>query len=123
MNEFGELLREFFKGERSLEPETDRAALEESRRGFDRRMRTVRTMTWTAVAFMTGVMVWAGAGLLGDSLSGQRLAIRATLVLLALVAIGLQKLWLIVMQNQTAVMKELKRIQIRMIDLSERKDS
>ncbi len=119
MSEFGDLIKEAFAGEEPFDPRPTRDALEMSIRKFDRRMRTVRWMTWLGVTFMGVVSILTIVGVLRApaDVSPRTLALYLMVFAIAFSAIGFMKFWLVMMQNDIGLRKELKRVQMMMLNL------
>ncbi len=118
MNEFAEMLKEAFVGEEPFDPRPGREALQASIRKYDARMKTVRYMAIFAVSFMSVVGVYCFIWLLRapDETSTRLLLIDAIVFGWALGAVGFSKLWFAMMHNDIGLRKELKRVQMMMLD-------
>ncbi|MEQ8764386.1 MAG: DUF6768 family protein [Planctomycetota bacterium] len=118
MSDFGDMIREALLGEETFDSgpgkETVRAALEK----FDRRMWTVRVMSWSGTALMTALAIWMVVLIFGmpDDASPKNLALYVSGLAFALLAIGMIKGWWFLMQNHFAVMKEIKRTQLMILE-------
>ena len=106
-----------------LEPERSREALQASVRQFDVRMRTIRNLAWFAIAFLGALSIYAIVKLLlaDDSTSTRVLIIWAVIFLWGMSGVGTVKFWLFLMQNNVSIQKELKRMQIRLAEIAERR--
>jgi hypothetical protein len=115
------MLKEAFVGEAPFESHPPRAVLEASIRKFERRMRAVRYMSWFAVAFGGVVIIAALARFfqLPPDASVKTLLIYAVAFLWGLGIVGMSKMWLLMMINDIGVRKEVKRIQLMLIDRDE----
>lgn len=114
MNDFQEMIREAFAGEKPYDPSPDRGALEAAIRSFERRDRIMRLLMWFAVTAMTVLAVWSGwsFAVADDATSVKTLILYATVFLWASFGIGLAKLMLFTTQRGFSIMKELKRAQL-----------
>ena len=125
MSDFTDLIKDALRGGDlgGAGPEGDpsKRALEASLEGFDRRMRTVRGLSYGLVTGMFIVALYALYRLLtfegGDT---KMLAVFAVIFLWANTGIALGKQWFWQMQNDIAIRKELKRIQLQLLALVER---
>ncbi len=116
MNEFKEMLKEAFVGEEPYDPSPGREALLASLRKLEGRDRTLRWMMWFAVTFMMAVAVWAGWSFFQAEESDVReLVLYATLFAFACQGIGWAKMFLFTTQKDLSVLKELKRVQMMML--------
>ena len=118
MNDFFKMLEEALKGDEPSPPHPDREALESALRGFETRHRTVMTMTFLGVFFMSALCV-AMIVLLVRADDDVRLGVQLTylaLFVLGISSIGIIKFWMVVMHNHLAVMKELKRMQLQRLE-------
>ncbi len=119
MSELGDLLKEALIGADPLPRDQGEGALRIAVRTFERRWQTVRLMAWSMVAFMTLVFVvalvlfWNAPQDVGP----KQLVVYAVIFLWSALGIGFGKIWLVMMQNNIRVMKELKRVQILMLEL------
>ena len=120
MNEFLELLKEAFYKAEPFEAHPQQKELQRSVVQFERRVKVVRWMTWLPVTFMGVVLtiVLVSFFRLGDDASTKTLLIHAVLFLFSMLAIGSQKVWMCIMHNHYATMKELKRVQMLLLDRS-----
>ncbi len=118
MNEFAQMLKEAFVGEEPFDPRPGREALQASIRKYDARMKTVRYMAIFAVSFMGVVGVYCFIWLLRapDETSTRVLIIYALVFGWALGAVGFCKGWFAMMQNDIGLRKELRRIQMMMLE-------
>ena len=118
MNEFAEMLKEAFVGEAPFESTPPRAAIEASIRKFEKRMRTVRFMAWFGAAFGGLVMLVALVRLiqLPPDTNFKTLLLYAVAFFWGLGITGMIKMWLFIMQNDIGMRKELKRVQLMLID-------
>ncbi len=118
MNEFAEMLKEAFVGEEPFDPRPGREALQASIRKYDARMKTVRYMAIFAVSFMSIVCVYSFIWLLRapDETSTRVLLIDAIVFGWALGGIGFSKMWFAMMHNDIGLRKELRRVQMMMLD-------
>ena len=122
MSDFGNLIKEAFVDAEPFDPDPGREALRSSVEKYTRRMRTVRVMTWgVAVPFMGAVMIWSMISLLGapEETSASTLFLYGMLFVWSSTAIGFIKGWFAMMQNHILVMKELKRVQLMLVEQSE----
>jgi hypothetical protein len=119
MSEFAEILKEAFVGEAPFDPHPGEEVLRASIDKFDRRLRTVRFMTWFAVGFMGAAMALAVVMFLRapPDASAKVLTAWAGLFLWAMAGIGFAKHWFAMMQNDIGLRKELKRTQLMILDL------
>jgi len=86
-------------------------------RKFDRRMRTVQVMVWFAVTFMGAASIFAGVPFFRTRGEGRSaMALYALLFLWTQSVVGFAKMWLFLMQNHIRTMKELKRVQMMMLE-------
>jgi hypothetical protein len=120
MSEFYEMLKEAIVGAEPYRPDEGRAALEASVRKFEARLRTVRFMAIFAVSFATVAWI-AGLVLLvraDDSVSPRELLLYAGLAVFGFAIVGFAKMWFANMMNHLTVMKELKAVELRVLELS-----
>ena len=113
------MIKEAFVDAEPFDPDPGREALQSAVDRFTRRMRTVRVMAWViAVPFMATVMIWALVSLLRapEDTSTGTLLLYGVLFLWASIGVGFIKGWFAMMQNHLSVMKELKRLQLMMLD-------
>ncbi len=110
MSDFADLVRETFTGTPGLPPveplETRVAAL-------DRRMKTVGSMTWigVTVGFVVAVVMVVLLVTAAPSTEVKWLVLEGTVIVWAVVAIAMIKLWHFQMQSDVATMKEILRVQ------------
>lgn len=119
MSEFGSFLKEAFVDAEPFDPDPGREALRSSVEKFTRRMRMVRWMAWgLAVPFMTAVMIWSLVSLLGASAETDTstLFLYGMLFVWSSTGVGFVKGWFAMMQNHIVVMKELKRVQLMLVE-------
>ena len=118
MNEFAQMLKEAFVGEEPFDARPGREALQASIRKYDARMKTVRYMAIFAVTFMSVVFFYCFIWLLRapDDTSTRVLIIYAVIVGWAMGAIGFSKGWFAMMHNDIGLRKELRRIQMMMLE-------
>jgi hypothetical protein len=118
MSEFAQILKEAFVGDEPFRPETDRATAEASVRKFENRMRTFRRMTTLLVGGMFIVLVYCVVGFLrlpvDANVKTQLTYVGAFIWAGSGITIG--KLWFAMMHNHVAVMKEMKRIELMMLE-------
>ena len=118
MSDFTEMIKEAFVGEEPYDPTPGRAAIEESIRKFERRDRTLRFLMWFVVTFMVAVGIWAAWQFwhadAGEST--KMLLLYAVAFLFAGQAVGWAKMFLFSMQKDLSVLKELKRLQLIMLE-------
>jgi hypothetical protein len=121
MNEFSQMIKEAFAGEEPYRTDLGRQALEESIRRFERRDRAVRLMSWFAVAFMSAVTIWAVVAFVRapQDASLKELLVYAAAFLWSMMGVGWMKMFLALMQNDIGIRKELKRVQLLMLEGSE----
>lgn len=118
MSEFKDMLKEAFRDDAPFDPSPGRAVLDASVQKFERRMRTVRWMAFFAVTFMSVVMV-AGLWLLldaSDDASARTVVLYGALFVWGYVGIGFAKGWFAIMHNHIGTMKELKRVQMMLLE-------
>jgi len=117
MSEFGDMLKEALMGDEPFAAAPGRNALEDSVKKFEQRIRTVRVMAAIAVTFMTLVALGGLIPLLrsDDDTSGRNLALYTILFLFGGMGISFGKLWFALMVNHIAVIKELKIVQLRVL--------
>jgi len=119
MSEFATLIKEALIGDEPFAAMPGREAVEASIRQFERRMRTIRRMTWTGVSLMFAVVVFAIVGFvrLDESASVRSIMIYLGLFIWGNVGVAMAKLWFATAHDNIALMKELKRVQILIIDV------
>jgi len=122
MSQFGELLKEAFVDTEPFDPNPDKEAVEASVRKFTRRMKTIRWMAIVAVSFMTAVFVWAAVSFVSASVdtATKTLLLYFGAAMFGMVGIAFSKTWFALMLNHVALMKELKRIQLMMLEQNAR---
>ncbi len=121
MSDFRNLIKEAFVDAEPFDPSPGREALQSSVDKFNRRMRTVRWMSWAvSVPFMTVVMIWALISLLQapEDTSTSTLILYGVFFVWASTGVGFVKGWFAMTQNHILVMKELKRTQLMMLERS-----
>lgn len=118
MNEFKALLREAFLGEEPFDPAPGRAALLASARSLEDRERVLRRLMWLAVTLMTAVAAWGAWSFFtaGDGASVKRLVLAATAFLFGVQGVGTLKMSLFSLQKDLSVLKELKRVQLMLLE-------
>ncbi|MCB9883170.1 MAG: hypothetical protein H6834_15385 [Planctomycetes bacterium] len=117
MSEFTEIIKEAFVGEGAFDPTPGRDALEAAVQKYDRRMRTVRWLAWFMVAAMTVVGVIAAIAFANaEAPLGKEHLAYAALFTIAYVGIGIGKMFLLFQQNHLSLMKELKRVELMILD-------
>ena len=118
MSEFGDLLREALVGDEEFDPSPGREALEAAVVGYERRLRTIRFMAMFAVLFMGAVSAVSLVFLLRapEGTGLRTLLIYALGFFFGMSGIGMSKLWFAMMMNQSAVLKEIKRVQLALLD-------
>ena len=118
MNEFKEMIKEAFLGEEPYDPSPGRAAIEESIHKFERRDRTMRFLMWFVVAFWGLIGTWAAWSFWhADSATSTKMLLLYTAAFLfAAQAIGWAKMFLFSIQKDLSVLKELKRVQLTLLD-------
>jgi len=121
MNDFTELLKEAFVGEEPYDPHPARADVQAALHRFESRDRTLRYMMWFAVAFMTAVAAWSAWRFFasGDEATTRELILYAALFLWANVGVGWAKMFLFTTQKHLSILKELKRVQLLILDAQE----
>ena len=118
MNEFTSMIREAFLGEEPFDANPGRQAIQLAIEKFERRDRVIRLLSWFCVAFMGGVALWAGLSFwkADETTSPKQLILYATLFLCAFGGVGFGKLMLFSLQANFAVMRELKRTHLALLD-------
>ena len=121
MTEFGEMIKEALLGEEPLEMHPAKETLERSVRKFEKRMRTVRFMAMFAVTFMSIVAVWVGVvfARAPEDTSTKTLLIYVAVFFWAFSVIGFGKMWFAMMQNDIGIRKEIKRMEVLLLELRE----
>ncbi len=122
MSEFGDLLREAFAGAERFDAHPGRADLERAVSKFEARDRTVRVLVWSVVTLATVPAAWAAYGLFAadDGTSTRMLVIQGVVLLFAMQSIAFMKAYLAEMRNHLDQMKELKRVQMLLLEESGR---
>jgi len=118
MSEFQDMLKEALIGDEPFQEHQNEAHLQEAVKRYDRRMKTVRFMTWFPVGFMTVLVVgclWRFA--VTDPSEVKELLVYALLFVFAMTAIGWSKLFLMMMHNHVESQKELVRVQMLLLAL------
>ncbi len=118
MSEFYEMLKEAIVGAEPYRPDPGGAALEASVKKFEARLRTVRFMaifavTFGSVASIAGVVLFLGTD---DMASTRELLLCAGLVWFGSSIVGFAKMWYAHMLNHLSLMKELKTVQLRILE-------
>jgi len=121
MNELSELLKEAFTGVDPYDADPRREGVEAALQRFDGRVRTVRWMAWIGVGFLFAVAVVTLVLLLRapDDASPRTLSVYVALFVWANVGIGMAKLWFAMMLNDIGIRRELKRMQLVLLELRE----
>jgi hypothetical protein len=122
---FAHMLREAFAGPEPFDPAPGRAALKAALREFERRDRVLRVLTWGTVLFMTllaGWAAWSFAHAPADA-DAKRLLLYAVVFLFATAGIGFGKLWLFTAQSQLALQRDLKRLELTLLQPGSAGDS
>lgn len=117
MREFADLLKEALTGAETVPSDADHAALQAAIAKFERRHVTIRWMAVLMVGFMTALAAWAGIGFFDapDDASVKTLLLYVAAFLFGLNGIAFGKLWFLMMHDQVAVLRELKRIQLQLL--------
>ncbi len=121
MSEFGEMIKEALLGEESFDPSPGAEAVKAVLQKFDRRMWTVRVLSWFVVAFMFALAIVMIVFLLqapADESPGL-LLLYAVLAVFGMTGVGMAKGYWFLMQNHFALMKEVKRTQLLLIEKAE----
>jgi len=120
LNEFGEMLKEALAGEAPLDPRPTPESLEASMRKFDQRSRAMRRLTFLGLAFMGTLSILTVVGVLRTpaDASPRTLALYLMAFGFTFSAVGSMKFWLFLMQNDIAHRKELRRIELMILDLA-----
>ena len=118
MSEFMELWKEALYKTEPFDVEPQRQQLEQSIQQFNRRLAVVRWMTLIPIVFMTGLGVWSAVSFLNlpQTASAKAVLLPVAGFLIAIMTIGMQKYWMMMMHNHLATMKELKRVQLMVLD-------
>ncbi len=118
MSEFGDLLKEALTGAETVPTDRGKQALEAAVAKFQRRERTVRWMAVIAVGFMSGLVIWAAVSFFRapDDTPLRTSLLHVVAFLFGMSGIGFGKLWFAMMHDHLAVMKELKRMQLMLLD-------
>lgn len=113
----GRLLEEAFGGPR-FDPAPGRAALEAGLREFERRERVLRLLAWGSVGIMALLAIWAAWGFASapEDASVKRLVLDAALFLWASLGVAFGKLWLFSAQAHLVTQRELKRLELALLD-------
>ena len=113
MSDFYAMIRETFSGSPGLPPGLDAVSLDERVAALDTRMRTVNSVTWLGALVMLGVAILGLVLLLGADAGTEVkwLVFYGVLIVWAVMAIAMVKLWHFNMQAETAAMKEILRNQ------------
>lgn len=114
-NEFTEMIKEAFVGEEPYESSPGREALLASIRSFEARDRTMRLLVWFVVTFMAALAAWAGWKFASES-STKMLILYATVFLWGMQGVGWAKMFLFSTQKSLSMLKELKRVQLTILD-------
>jgi hypothetical protein len=114
---FARMLKESLAG-MSFDPAPGREALEAGLREFERRERALRLLAWGTVGAMALLAAWAAWSFLSAPADAgvKRLVLDATLFLWASLGIAFGKLWLFTTQAQLATQRELKRLELALLD-------
>lgn len=121
MSDLFDFVREYLVGEKPSEPERSRAALDSAVNRYTRRMASIRALSWFQVALSTAFFFF-GIWLLftADGASSPReVGIALAIFLFGGIGVMFGKTALLISQYHTATQKELKRIQIRVLDVAE----
>ena len=123
MSEFSELLKEAFAGAEPFDAHPGREDLDAAVARFERRDRTVRGLAWTAVALLTVPVVWAvhGLAVAAPDAAPKGLVVKAVVLICGMSAIGFMKAFLYDMRNHLDQMKELKRVQMLLLEAAARR--
>jgi len=118
MNDFVEMIREALLGEEPHPPDPDREALEASMRKLDQRTRTARGLAAVMVLFGSAVFAWGLIALLraGEETHVTQAVLYGALFVVGASGVSFGKLWYAMMLNHHAVLKELKRAQLRTLE-------
>lgn len=118
MSEFTEMIKEAFVGEEPFDARPGRDVLQASIRKLETRMRTVRFMTWFAVAFFSVVWIYCLVWLLRapDTATTRQLVIYGVLMVWGFSGVGFGKFWFAMMHNDIGLRKEIKRTQLMMLE-------
>jgi len=118
MSEFSDLLKEAFAGAEPFDAHPGRADLEAAVTKFESRDRLVRYLAWTAVTLASVPTIWAIHGLVvaAPDAAVKGLMVKGIVLVIGMSAIGFMKAFLYAMQNHLAQMKELKRVQMLLLE-------
>ena len=109
MREFTDLIKDALTGGPPFQSQPGRAALEDAMRGYDRRARTMRWLTFFILVFMAVVTAWGLRQLVHSDQENIRMMLHGVfLTFFGLIGIAFAKLQLFLHQNHLMVMKELK---------------
>lgn len=113
MSDFTDLVRETFSGSPGLPPGLSETPLETRVAALDERMKTVGSMTWIGVTvmFVIAIVMIALLVTADPGTEAKWLVLDGALFVWAIVAIAMVKLWHFQMQSETAMMKEILRVQ------------
>lgn len=118
MSELSRLMREILLGDEPFDTERARRTAEDALALFDRRLKAARWLFATSTVVLFAATVWLVVLLVGaeEGTPMKHLLIYAAGAVIASNAVGLMKSWYFNMHNHTLMLKELRRLEARLLD-------
>ena len=118
MNEVQAMIKEALMGEEPFAPDQGSTDLKASIRRFETQDRMLRLLLWGAVLTQTGLCVWSGYRFwqADAETSTKSLILYATLFLVSIQCIAWSKMVIFNNQKSYSVLKELKRVQLMLLE-------
>lgn len=118
MSEFSKLIKEMLLGDEPFDQERASRSLDAALKQYDRRLTTSRWLFLIATTAMTAAMVVMLVLLLSADphLSTKLLIVYAAFFVVAMQGIGFMKNWFFNMNNHTVLLKELRRLEYRLME-------
>lgn len=118
MNDFQDMIKEAFVGEEPYRGGQDSTELRASIRKFEVQDRLLRIGLWGSVLAMSALCYWSGLRFwqAPQDASPKQLILYATLFLVSIQCIGWTKMFLFNNQKSFSILKELKRVQLLLLE-------
>lgn len=118
MSDFSKLIKEMLLGDEPFDQERGSRSLDTALEQYDRRFRTSRALALIATTLMTAAMVTMLVLLFSsdETTSTRDLVIYASFFVAAMQGIGFMKSWFFNMHNHTVLLKDLKRLEYRLLE-------
>ena len=118
MNDFQDMFKEAFLGEEPYKGGQNSVELTASIRKFESQDRLLRISLWGSVLSMTALCIWSGLSFwqTPEAAGPKPLILYATLFLISVQCIGWIKMFLFNNQKSFSILKELKRVQLLLLE-------